>query len=213
MPVTIEQVGHAWDGLTAEDHAYGQIVATGMAAILESRGYGHDAGPIWQTIGVSQEVQLRLDPQETFTRAIELVMLNDGGDPDSQQFVQWLQGNGLQQLTDPRLTPYLEPYLATSDSTPFVNRLLSFVNHPIPYDQISTKHDLGYFPQCYLTFISVLLASRLSGAGNTELITRLREASSELLTTPDFQRIVGLYATITDTRQFAEQLSISTFNA
>lgn len=173
---------------------------------MEARGWGHDAGPIWQTINVAQEIQIRTDPQETFARAVDLIMLDGGGDPNSQQFVQWLQGSGLQQLTDPRLSSYLNQFLNTPDSQPLLHRLQEFIAQPIFYDQIVTKHDLGCFPQCYLTFITVLLASRLPEISGNDQITHLKQISSRLLSFPDFQRIIGLYATITDTQQFAKQL-------
>jgi len=207
MPITVEQALAVWGSPTVEDLFYGQVYATYAASVMEARGWGHDAGPVWQTINVAQEIQIRTDPKETFTRAVDLIMLDGGEDPNSQQLVMWLQGNGLQQLTDPRLSPHLNQFLCTPDGNPLLHRLEEFITQPIPYSQIHTKHDLGYFPQCYLTFITVLLASKLPETGGDQT-NRLRQIASQLNVTGDFQRIVGLYSTITDTQQFAKQLII-----
>ena len=199
MAIDIREAEAAWVDLTSDDHFHGQVVATCFAAMFEEKGWGKEAGQVWQTVNASQEIHLRLDPAHAFTKAIEVALWQ--GEDDL-----WHRANGLQQLVDPRLSGLLGEYLATPASGQFLGRLDEFVSQPIPYDQIPTKHELGSYPLCYLTFISTLLAHRLPILPGNDQIGLLKQKAITLLGTSEFQRIVQLYGTITDTKQFADEL-------
>jgi hypothetical protein len=207
MTLTLDMAQRAWSGMTLADHFYSQMITTFFAGEFERRGLGHDAGPLWQVIGFSQEMTTRLDLAATFSNAIDLVMLSEIPDDDgSQQLTVWLQGNGLQQLTDERLSAWLTNFVKSDQGELLLKQLAQFVEYPIPYEKITSKHDLGYFPECYRTFITVSLTTNIPDLEDNPAIIQLKEKAATILRKPDFLKIVDLYASIFDTTQFANQL-------
>jgi hypothetical protein len=206
MVALLEEAERVWGKtVDVEDHMYGQFYYTYFAYRLEEMKRGKEAGLLWQTIGLSQEFQNRTDREAAFGSAVEMMSFKDSEDTDEHLFVVWLWGNGLMQMTDDRLTRYLEPFLESEKGAVVLDKLNRFVDYKVPYQNIETKHELGVIPECFLKFVSVLLISKLDNHGN-EIIGQLKEKANTAMKDPEFQRIVGLYGTITDTREFAKQL-------
>lgn len=205
--VSAEAFRKAVRDFTVEDHAYGQMVATGAATRFEKRGWGGLAGGVWQVIALSQESQMDLDPAAAFDYAVDLVMLDEPDEGcDSPELTLWLQGNGLQQLLDRRMQPYLLEYLNRAGGQQFVAKLKLFLGSPVQFNRIKTKHDLGYLPECFRLFATVLLSLDLLDDGSVPGLNVLKELTKQQLGNQEFMRIVGLYASISDTAVMAAKL-------
>jgi len=212
MPIDTEKAQDARKDLTAKDHFYGQMMATWAAYQFEKAKDGAQAGPIWQLINLSQEIQSQIEPEQAIDYALMMISYDEDREENKQDslFILWLQGNGLQILINKDMEAHVKNKIASLNSDELIGKLDTFLDYKIPYDDIKTKQDLGAIPACYRSFITILLVSLYK---DLPQLANLNNKIEQNFRNPQFYEIVKLYSTITDTKDFADKLVELGFHA
>lgn len=197
-----------WENFSLKEHAVAQLELSYYAGVYETQGEGAAVGPLWQAVVLSQEMQAKLNPISAFRYAEWLVMLDDTEKGVNVAHMQWLQGNGLQQLTDSQVARNLWGHFFYNDPKRQVwsDQLTRFIETPVPWKQIKVLDDLSFHPECFRHFVATLVALQLPDKPEILGISQVRATAASQLENPEFLRVVDFYAEISDTAQMAESL-------
>lgn len=173
-----------------ERHGVYSLLLTQIASELEHIGTHdaqHAAGPIWEAANTNLNQMIEQDPNQAFDFGLKLTNL-----PQSSRLHQWLIGNGLIVISHPNLQPQLQKHLLSNQSLSAT--LDKLANLPIPAD-IATKYDLSKHPMLFAQVMALRIKHSLD--------------PNFLPTDSEIQRILGLYYSISDTRDLVADLLVS----
>lgn len=192
-------------GLTPDEISF--LTRAQYGGRLEMDKQHNEGGEQWGAVNTLQSHLIETNPQRTFDLGIALITtevpIEKQQDHDAQKIRLWNLGTGIGLLSDPRLTTQLKEYLTSENALTLLRSVKRVLDtHLTIPDDINGLSD---YPECYAVAASVLFAIQLEDSKN-DAITQLKHLAQAKLHDPEFKRLLDLYNSIPDTKEFAQAI-------